>query len=170
MNPFHSFGVSTILFVLTLFFLSPSPTFSEQPDPLQEKEKLANAMSLARKEFVTHINAAAKTGDLSEIHYHAQKSLRFGKDLLSHAQGILDVIGEVVRSLNPQEEERKDGEKAIFHLKEAIKHGKTALMHAHHATHSKTLRSGLSHAREGAKHARISGLYALEGENLALIM
>jgi len=106
MNPFYSFGVSTILFVLTLFFLSPTPTFSEHPDPIQEKEKLPNALSLARKEFVTHINTASKTGDLSRIHYHTQESLRFGKDLLSHAKAILNVIEEVVRSLNPRDEEK----------------------------------------------------------------
>ncbi|HEX9756378.1 MAG TPA: hypothetical protein VGB26_01105 [Nitrospiria bacterium] len=127
-------------------------------------------MSIARKGFVTHINTAAKTGDLSRIHYHAKESLRAGKDLLANAQAMLDMIKETVKPLDPQSKERKDGEKAIFHLNEAIKHGRSALMHAHHATHSKTIRSGLSHARESAKHARISGLYALEGETLALIM
>ena len=124
------------------------------------------ALVEAGRKMVMHINTAAKSGNLSEIHVHAKESVRLGETLLMHAKAAIEHVQEVVEISAPQDEVQGYREQAVFHLKEVIRHGKSAVMHAHHATHSKGLRGGLSHVRESAKHARISALYALEGEYL----
>ena len=166
MSGSHSKRVSAVLSALALFLIYPVLDAAEVSER-NKSQQHATAMVEAGRKMVMHINTAARSGDLSEIHVHAKESVRLGEELLMHAKAALEDVQWVVEILELQANEVQDhGEQAIFHLKETIKHGKSALMHARHATRSKGLRGGLSHVRESAKHARISALYALEGEYL----
>lgn len=157
----------TLFFLFAALALGWTPLASAQDaEYLTEGRHHAKAMNLAGRKLVMRVNEAARSGDLARIRARAADGVRFGQDMLRSARQALEQVQRLSQVPGLSSEKRGLIDGVLFHLKEALHHGETAVLHARHATHSKSTRSGLSHIRESAKHARISALYALEGEAL----
>lgn len=151
-------GMAGILF-------APSSYGDTTRDGLGEAERLATSMIEAAKFTVIHMNRAASSSNLGAAQGEASLAGKSGQDMVTFGRKAITQIEEVMAGTEMPREAYLSGEQAVCGFRAVIRHSHHWLLHTHHILMSDSLRGGIAHVLDGARHARIAGNHLLEAQS-----
>lgn len=135
-----------------------------------EAESFTAAMAESAKLMVIHMNRAAGASSLATAQAEAALARKFGQEMVARGRKAVVKIEQALATPETSSETLLVGTQAVCYLREAIRHVHHGLQHTHHIEMSDSLRGGIAHVADGARHARISGNSVITGQSyLALL-
>ena len=135
-----------------------------------EAESLTAAMAESAKFMVIHMNRGAGASSLATAQMEAALARKFGQEMVARGRKAVVMIEQALAAPETSSETLQVGTQAVCYLREAIRHVHHVLQHSHHIEMSDSLRGGIAHVADGARHARSSGNSVITGQSyLALL-
>jgi hypothetical protein len=139
-------------------------------ESVAEAESQTAAMAESAKFMVIHMNRAAGASSLAAAQAEAALARKFGQEMVAKGRKAVVKVEQALATPKTSSETLQIGTQAVCYLREAIRHVHHVLQHTHHIEMSDSLRGGIAHVADGARHARSSGNSVITGQSyLALL-
>ncbi len=139
-------------------------------ESVTEAESLTATMAESAKFMVIHMNRAAGASSLAAAQTEAALARKFGQEMVAKGRKAVVKAEQALAIPETSSETLQIGTQAVCYLREAIRHVHHVLQHTHHIEMSDSLRGGIAHVADGARHARSSGNSVITGQSyLALL-
>jgi len=156
--------------LVVVVVLSAGVAEAQSNETVAEAERLTATMAESAKFMVIHMNRAAGASSLATAQSEAVLARQFGQEMVATGRQAIARIELAIASTDASSDTLELGTESVCYLREAIRHVHHGLQHTHHIEMSDSLRGGIAHVLDGARHARSSGISLITGQSYLTLL